>query len=186
MVGKQANRLSAIGRAERSTRRRKLGCWAIILLPIVLLIVALVGFSRDNAEWQGLRPPGTSEQSWRELRDHCLALKLSSAECASTPRKKIAALAAEQSAAERAELCARDDRFKAGREAEKAVRASLKAPSTADFGDARIQHNGCRWIVSGDVDAQNSFGAKMRSTYRVELLRLGEDLWTPVAVRVSE
>jgi hypothetical protein len=48
------------------------------------------------------------------------------------------------------------------------VSAELKAPSTADFpsySEQAISHSGALWTVNSYVDAQNSFGAKLRTRY---------------------
>jgi len=53
-----------------------------------------------------------------------------------------------------------------------AVRARLKAPSTAKFDHFSFQTTKSRekgWIVIGSVDAQNSFGAMIRNTFVCEL-----------------
>lgn len=50
-----------------------------------------------------------------------------------------------------------------------AVRDRLKAPSTAQFSDdatASESGSGFTVTVTGTVDAENSFGAKLRNTYR--------------------
>ena len=49
-----------------------------------------------------------------------------------------------------------------------AVKGQLKAPSTADFfyqSDARVQKSGDTITFKSYVDAQNSFGAKLRNTW---------------------
>lgn len=57
--------------------------------------------------------------------------------------------------------------------AEQAVKDTLKAPSTAEFcshSDMEAEHLGNnQWIVSGYVDAQNSFGAFIRKDWSVTL-----------------
>lgn len=61
------------------------------------------------------------------------------------------------------------DRFNAQTECEHFVSQRLKAPATADFApmrDLRITGEGNGpWTVEGYVDAQNSFGAKIRNRY---------------------
>lgn len=61
------------------------------------------------------------------------------------------------------------DRFSAQTECERFVSDRLKAPSTADFApmrDLKVSGEGKGpWSVEGYVDAQNSFGAKIRSRY---------------------
>lgn len=66
------------------------------------------------------------------------------------------------------------DRFNAQVECEKFVTQRLKAPSTADFAsmrDLKISGDGNGpWSVEGYVDAQNSFGAKIRSRYTCSVM----------------
>jgi len=52
-----------------------------------------------------------------------------------------------------------------------------KAPSSAKFGGDDTVNTGDRWVVSGYVDAQNAFGASLRSPYTCHL-RVAEDVWT--------
>lgn len=57
----------------------------------------------------------------------------------------------------------------------------LKAPATADFPrdlQKATYIGGCNFAVVGKVDAQNGFGAQIRSTYAGEIEYLpGEDKW---------
>jgi cytochrome c biogenesis protein ResB len=45
------------------------------------------------------------------------------------------------------------------------VKVRLKAPSTAKFSNEATSVNGRLYTVTGDVDAQNSFGAMLRNRY---------------------
>ena len=65
------------------------------------------------------------------------------------------------------------------------IKQVLKAPSTASFESC----SGMRWKVNGgiitiqmDVDAQNSFGAKLRNTFEVKLNGLGQEWFTIPAI----
>jgi hypothetical protein len=53
------------------------------------------------------------------------------------------------------------------------VKDQLKAPSTADFSDEEVSGAG-PWTVTGSVDAENSFGAKLRSQWTCDV-RLDSD-----------
>ena len=77
--------------------------------------------------------------------------------------------------------------------AKKFVRDRLKAPSTADFGsafgdyqkpsDAVTDLGGDRFRVTGWVDAENAFGAKLRSNWICELETKDRGLnWTATRV----
>lgn len=61
------------------------------------------------------------------------------------------------------------------------VTKTLKAPSTADFGsfgESTITRKSDRiFSVTSFVDAQNSFGAKIRTYYTCDLQYLGKDNW---------
>jgi hypothetical protein len=69
------------------------------------------------------------------------------------------------------------------------VKRKLTAPATADFasfGESRVVPMGnSKFSVVTHVDAQNSFGAKVRSVCICDLLRLGEDSWREIAVVVQ-
>ena len=80
----------------------------------------------------------------------------------------------EQYAAERQRSSESQRKAYASVIAERAIKAQLKAPSTADFSglfDTQVAHlkdgGPNKWIVKGYVDAQNSFGAKIRNNYQV-------------------
>lgn len=65
--------------------------------------------------------------------------------------------------------------------AEDAVKQNLKAPSTATFSSIRetqIKRSGNTWTVSGWVDAQNSFGAMLRSEYTVKITFTSKNKYT--------
>ena len=70
-----------------------------------------------------------------------------------------------------------------------AVRAKLKAPSTASFPWTPIQaqHTGdCKFQVLAYVDAQNGFGAMIRSNYMATLTYVPETKgWRVTAVRLE-
>ncbi len=61
------------------------------------------------------------------------------------------------------------------------VKQRLKAPSTADFpwsyDDKVAELGGGRWQVRGYVDAQNGFGAQIRSNFVCTVVDGGES-WT--------
>jgi hypothetical protein len=75
--------------------------------------------------------------------------------------------------------------------AQEFVSRQLKAPGSAEypwFSDPLVSVanlGGCRFVVSGYVDAENSFGAKLRSRFVVELGRQGNN-WTAYEVKILE
>lgn len=56
------------------------------------------------------------------------------------------------------------------------LKEQLKAPSTAKFSGTVSTGGPTAWQVSGTVDAQNSFGAMLRSTWSCAI-RLDGDTW---------
>jgi hypothetical protein len=64
--------------------------------------------------------------------------------------------------------------------AERFVRTTLRAPSTAKFSGSSVveQGNGV-FVVRGAVDAQNAFGAMLRKNYVCRVQRTGDE-WTPL------
>jgi hypothetical protein len=65
------------------------------------------------------------------------------------------------------------------------VEEQLKAPSSADFSgvfDTTVTGSGNDYTVVGYVDAQNSFGAVLRSNYTCEIRDSGDDKWTLVSL----
>ncbi len=58
-----------------------------------------------------------------------------------------------------------DLRVEAEAQCEDFVKARLKSPATAEFSDETTAGGGARWTITGVVDAENSFGAKVRSNY---------------------
>ncbi|GIG71128.1 hypothetical protein [Phytomonospora endophytica] len=57
-------------------------------------------------------------------------------------------------------------------ECRQSVLEQLKAPATAQFGDAKATEGDDGYSVSGYVDAQNGFGALIRTDYRCEPIKL--------------
>ena len=56
------------------------------------------------------------------------------------------------------------------------LKEQLKAPSSAKFVDTRVTGGPTSWTVSGQVDAQNSFGAMIRGSWTCSI-RLEGDYW---------
>lgn len=70
------------------------------------------------------------------------------------------------------------------------VKNQLKAPSTAKFpwyDDSCVDSLGnSRYRVTSYVDAQNSFGAMLRSNYICELEYVGNDKWRCIKCTLLE
>lgn len=76
--------------------------------------------------------------------------------------------------------------------AKDAVKANLKAPSTAEFPgeilhaeEWTVSRNGSTFQVASYVDAQNSFGAQIRSNFIVEFMWSGDVNNTPMVTNVQ-
>ncbi len=61
---------------------------------------------------------------------------------------------------------------------ERKIRDQLKAPSTAEFSSVRYTGTSPKWVVRGDVDAQNSFGAMLRSSWLCTATVNGDGSWS--------
>lgn len=69
------------------------------------------------------------------------------------------------------------------------VSERLKSPATAQFPEPQVQERGAAgdaFLVTGEVDSQNGFGAMVRSSYSCELYTPdGGQSWKNNGVRVS-
>lgn len=75
----------------------------------------------------------------------------------------------------------KDEKLGAWVIAQQFVEEELKAPGTASFGGKDVQPEGAgRYRVSGWVDAQNGFGAKVRSRFSITVEKIGDQRWKPV------
>lgn len=73
------------------------------------------------------------------------------------------------------------DTQQAIRACEKSVEGQLKAPATAQFSQETTDSNGPGYHVEGAVDAQNSFGALVRSRWTCESKRTNDGTWIGTA-----
>ena len=74
--------------------------------------------------------------------------------------------------------------------ANRAVTERLQAPSTAVFPDCwrydiRVEDAENVYYVRGYVDAQNSFGAMLRSNFVVRLRAMGDDEWQVIGAAIE-
>jgi hypothetical protein len=81
--------------------------------------------------------------------------------------------------------------YSARNEAVRQITKALKAPSTAAFdvgGEGAIERRGanCEIAVEGHVDAQNGFGAMLRSPYRVVMNYDANSQWVMKSVWVGD
>lgn len=68
------------------------------------------------------------------------------------------------------------------------VKDRLRAPATAGFPlsyEATITGGPDRWRVESHVDAENGFGANIRSEYRCQVRYLGDDQWRLVSLTID-
>lgn len=167
--------------------KRRWGCWLVIAFIISFFAFGFWSMQKEAEAWQRLRPADVSPEKWNERLDSCNEASIAMEQCASQPMKTIKAAVEKVRAERHAAFCAEDATRFVGRHAEEAVRGSLKSPATADFNgaDRRVTHEGCAYTVRGTVDAQNSFGALLRSSYRVKLLRMENNEWLITAVTVD-
>lgn len=106
-----------------------------------------------------------------------------------TYKDKIATYEAKQKEAKvSAARCGSENYHDAFLYGQEFVKRNLKAPRSAKFGGYRntsVQHyTGCKFVVSGYVDSQNSFGAMLRSNYSVTLTPNGRN-WTLLDIQIQ-
>lgn len=71
--------------------------------------------------------------------------------------------------------------YEAERQCQEWVRDQLRAPSTADFSQTTSTGGPSSWSVSGVVDAENGFGAMLRTSWTCDI-RLDGDTWRGNAI----
>lgn len=137
----------------------RLGCLALILLPI----------SVCTFEYMTETP---AEKAAREAHRQRLAearAKQDAADAAAKVKREAERNAERQFQRDRAEAVAMAKEF---------VKRRLKAPASADFASI-LEHSvtpagSNQFVVSGYVDAQNSFGAQIRTRYVCKLKRVDD------------
>ncbi len=65
------------------------------------------------------------------------------------------------------------------------VSDQLRAPATADFGGETVTHTGDRYTVVGYVDAQNGFGAQIRTDWVCNATYVDGTTWRPVVATLA-
>jgi hypothetical protein len=68
---------------------------------------------------------------------------------------------------------------------ERFIADRLKAPATADYTHERTESSASSWTVVGVVDAENAYGAKLRTSYVCEVRRTSGDRWELVDLDMS-
>jgi hypothetical protein len=173
---------------NRKLLRQKLGCWGVVAVPIIGFVVICYFAIAEQRAWNAARPSTMSEEQWESRTGRCRIAVLDRDDCVKMPMRKIEALAVAQEAAEMERLCAEEVPGDATSQAQDAIKARLRSPSSASFlsDTTAISHQGCTWTVSGQVDAQNAFGALLRSSYQVRLRRLSKQTWVATSARLGE
>lgn len=73
-----------------------------------------------------------------------------------------------------------DNSYEAIAQCEARIDNLLKAPATADYSSDASGSGAGPWTVTGTVDAENSFGAKIRSEYQCTVTMSGDSATTTV------
>jgi hypothetical protein len=157
-------------------------------VPVVGLVALMYFAIADEREWQAARPATMSQEQWASRTERCKTAAVDLDACLNLPMREIEKRAVAQEVAELARLCAEEVPGDATHQAQTAIKDRLQSPSSASFlsSTTGISHDGCRWTVSGQLDAQNGFGATLRSSYRVQLHRLSEDTWVTTSAQLGE
>ena len=103
--------------------------------------------------------------------------------CGETPEQKVAREQRE------AETAAQTAAIEAYVMAEVFVKRQLRAPATAKFApfrEATVTDLGDgRWYISAYVDAQNAFGALIRTPFQATLKYVGNDQWQAESIELA-
>lgn len=137
----------------------RLGCLALILAPISVCTFQLATET----------PSERAAREQHRERLNAARAKQAAAEDAADAAAKAAKSAERQAQRDKAEAIAMTKEF---------VKRRLKAPASADFAST-LNHQANRsvdgaWVVTGYVEAQNSFGAQIRTRYVCKLKRVDD------------
>lgn len=191
--------IAGIARPFRPLPSRK--AWGLIGLPVALLVMVYSGSylaeaekAREAARLEQLRstdPDAYKAELARIEVEKELAAKLAAEKRereAKAEAERRTKKAAEEAAEAQRELCSND--VMAFTMAQEFVKKRLKAPSTADFPwihDGAVRKSECGvFSVTSYVDAQNAFGAMLRTQYRATVKHVGNDNWQLVDIAFSE
>ena len=178
------------------TRGSSVALLAFSGLPSVFFALALVG-SQFDASMDKLRVKDpdayldklrtTNDSKWLDelkalrpqLYEKEIAERQAAEEAAQKEKEKIEA---EAKVAARKEACSKDNSIEAFINSQQYVEKQLRAPATAEFPtlDFSVRDLGdCKYRVIAYVDAQNGFGALIRTNYSaIMVLQPETDSWT--------
>lgn len=69
-----------------------------------------------------------------------------------------------------------NNQYEAVSQCEDLVSNQLKSPTSADFDSSAASNGNRSWTVTGTVDADNSFGAKIRNTYQCSVRMVNDKI----------
>lgn len=81
-----------------------------------------------------------------------------------------------------------DDYYLACTAAQEEVKQRLKSPSSAKFpvcSEMNITNTGDKWTIIGYVEAQNSFGAMLKSDFTVKIELLGNNKYSVIYINID-
>ncbi len=162
--------------------------WRSVLLLLICLVIGVAAQSRETDRLDGIAQTAGFQSHQDFLDAEEAGISDPDQWNATRAEREAEARAREAEARELAEQqrwateCGSNDYLSAYILSQDFVRAQLKAPSTARFPNFRAvsvtSAARCRYAVSAYVDAQNSFGAQIRSPYRAVIERdPADDTW---------
>lgn len=157
---------------------------ALLFITVIIFIIGIVAVNKEQKKYI------TKPTEWPIKRKEMIkgitflmAICLVGA-CWATPAKKTDDSNTEKAARPMTELNA-----EAYSASEDFVKQKLKAPATADFpgSDGRVTYLGdSTFSIVSYVDAQNSFGANIRSNYTAKVRYTSRDTWRAIEVKLLE
>lgn len=161
------------------TRKQTLG----LGIPILLVLMAAGGYQMEALKEQELERLKTDDPAAYQAEMDRRAVEQQAYEdrLARERAEKAAKEHAEEEAKRQKELCSDD--IQAFLAAKEFMKKRLKAPSTADFpfltdGSTITKLDCGHFSVQSFVDAQNSYGAMIRTNYEMVLRHSGGGNWT--------
>ena len=152
-------------------------------LPLLLLVAGFGGYQMQIAEEEAFQRLKTEDPAayQAELERRAAEKVALDAQAARSVAERDAKKKAEEEAERQKELCSDD--IQAFLAAKEFMKQRLKSPSTADFpflrDGSQITTLECgHFKVRSFVDAQNSFGAMIRTNYEAVLRHSGGGNWT--------
>jgi len=194
--------MARISQRRRALERRKLGVVLLAAVCVVMLGLVIAEIAMDRwpqaSDRRGLLTgPGTEIRTVvtaeeRQRHEAEMARQAQQRERHEAERRAMA----EARRQREQQAAVEEDKIEAWVIAEQLVKQSLRSPATASFGsfwrgdfqdpqNCVVQAPDGSYVVFGWVDAQNAFGATVRSDFRCRLRKSGDGAWDCLGLQIT-